>query len=493
MTLTARQVSAKSASGWPAGSKFAGPRRNEVNSRRSTAGGTRVSVLTRDCTGVEPGAAWSTGRLARPATASLLVAPMLLECVGLAGLQAALAQLSSPVMIPEQLMMSQLPGAGGFGHGLHNAWSSSTSQSHWRSSQDSTACPTVELRGAAGISPEIDCSNHQMVCAEPDEPQREVIPDLLLCECAEQCLLAPACTVIVYREERQRAYGLGSQCFLRSSCARAQKHISDTHCSFSAAVTHGDELAARIHQLHGQLGVFPAALQAEAEILAVQLRLQPPSVMQLLRRPTSTPRHCGPPWKSHGLPSSWRNESGLVAWWDVHFGANQRGSKRSGGTTGSRGQDDCDPTRDLLAVLVPVTSRRTNATLGIASVPLLQILVPSLLRTLYLSDDIAEPAAAAHAETGSNAEDDGHNSLDYVLMIGFDEGDTLWVSALKCRCASSFKLSFVKTHTPLSHAVTVYLRPGHTRGASETSGADARRGGSPFFAHICSPQRAHQS
>ena len=360
---------------------------------------------------------------------------MLLEHVGLAGLQASLAQLSSPVMIPEQLMMSQLPGAGGFGH--HNALMASTSQvAHWRSSQDSRACPTVELRGIAGISTEIDCSNHQTACAEPGEPQHEVIPDLLLCECAEQCLLAPDCAVMMYREERQRAYGLGSQCFLRSSCTHTQQFISDTHCSFVAAVTHGDELAARIHQLHGQLGVFPSALEAEAEILAVQLRLQPPRETQVLHRSMSTPRHCGSPWKSRELQSSWPKESGLVAAWDVDIGAPTHGSERSGDNTDSRGKADCDPTRELLAVLVPVTSRRTNTSFGIASVPLLQILVPSLLRTLYLSDDtIMEPAAATQAETGSNAGDNGRNSLNYVLMIGFDEGDALWVSAHKCRCA----------------------------------------------------------
>jgi hypothetical protein len=340
--------------------------------------------------------------------------------------------------MPEQLMMTQLPGATPmFGHGNHDALMYGSSP-QWRSSQDITACPTVELRSVLGISPKIDCGSDQTVCAEHDEPQ-QVIPDLLLCECAERCLLDPACTVMVYREERMRAYGLGSQCVLHSSCESTQKRFSEKHCSFVAAVTHGDELAARIEQLHGQLGVFPTALQAEVEVLAVQLRLQSPPATQLSEKPMhELPKQCEPPWNAGDLPSSWPEQSGLVASWAVHSGPTKNDSESIGSSIGSNDQDGCEPSRPLLAILVPVTSRHTNTSLGIESAPLLQILVPSLLRTLYLSNDTAAAAAAAAARTAWNPHRTHSDSLDYVLMIGFDEGDAAWVSTISYtdRCGS---------------------------------------------------------
>ena len=83
-----------------------------------------------------------------------------------------------------------------------------------------------------------------------------------------------------YREERLRAYGLGSQCFLHSSCKTTQRLFSETHCSFTAFVRQGDELAARIEQLHGKLGVFPTALQAEAS-LSIRYRPLPQKLQEL--------------------------------------------------------------------------------------------------------------------------------------------------------------------------------------------------------------------
>ena len=336
------------------------------------------------------------------------------------------ATLLGSSMIPEQLMMSQLPGAAQmFGHGGNqNAWIYDSRVPLWQSSQDSTACPTVELRSVPGISPTIDCSSDQKICAEIDEPL-QVIPDLLLCECAERCLLDPGCTVLVYLEERMRAYGLGSRCVLRSSCGSTQKHFSETHCSFVAAVTHGDELVARIEQLRGKLGLFPTAMQAEAEILAVQLRLQSPPATKLPAKPMVLPQRCELPWKARGLSSDWPEQSGLVASWAVYFGGSKNDSERIGSRIGSDDKGDCTPSRSSLAILVPVTSRRTNTSLGIESVPLLQILVPSLLRTLCLSNDIAvSPAEEAALDTHPSA-------LNYILMIGFDEGDEVWVSTLR--------------------------------------------------------------
>ena len=214
-----------------------------------------------------------------------------------------------------------------------------------------------------------------------------------------------------YREERLRGYGLGSQCFLHSSCKTTQRLFSETHCSFTAFVRRGDELAARIEQLHGKLGVFPTALQAEAQVLEVQLRLHPPGPAEKSSRSQmELQQHCDPPWRARGLPSSWPQKSGLVASSVVHFSRD----KNSSDSIGDRYHGHCDSSRSLLALLVPVTSRHTNTSLGIVSAPLLQILVPSLVRTLYLSN------STAAAKT---------KPLNYVLMIGFDEGDVLWVGA----------------------------------------------------------------
>lgn len=341
------------------------------------------------------------------------------------GTQVVLAQLLGGPIMPEQLMMSQMPGAKPvFGGG--NPTEVLTSVPHWQSSQVATVCSNVELRSVAGIPPGTDCGDRHVVCAVLDEP-KTVIEDLLLCECAEHCLLDRGCTVMEYREERLRAYGLGSQCFLHSSCKATRNHFSDTHCSYTAAVKRGDELESRIHQLHGELGVFPTALHAEAEVLSVQLRLHPPPPIQLpLVQPTQRLEQCEPLWEGIGLPSSWPAESGLVASFDVHF-RHTNSSNTTGGNTGRLTDGKCDPSRSLLAIMVPVTSRWTNTSLGLASVPLLQILVPSLLRTLYLSGSTA---------TSPNVTVENHNhktsaQLNYVLMIGFDEDDPLWVRVLR--------------------------------------------------------------
>ena len=483
------------------------------------------------------------------------------------------------VPVPEQWLAQLQPGAGFlFGHldpqaallGVEPAESP-----RWESSQSPTACPAVRLRGVGGIPPRIDCSGVHTTC-EPSEDQQPSpaagVPDLLLCECAELCLADASCTAMQYVEERHRAYGLGSQCFMYTACEDTRVQHSSTHCSFTAAVTYVDELTARIQRLHGRLGVFPTALQAEGEILALQLRLRAPHRRPARRRQLPVEHREPPPWLSsyrRRLPGGWTEESGLVVAQTVNLGdGSGTGNIDSSSSEGSGGNDDdnddeeegdeehkeeeeeaeeddeeeeegCGSEGDgrpppLLAVLVPVTSRQTNTSLGaicekrlftllktdegtdhlprraldkherrsfengattsagIASVPLLQIMLPSLLRTLLLSDTTAaaraEVAAAAAATAtataaaaaalaaveggqfegvataaGSNRPDfsdedasegagsssssssssmtaspkratqavaaagsDCRAELEYVLMVGFDEGDQLW-------------------------------------------------------------------
>ena len=331
--------------------------------------------------------------------------------------------------VPEQWQqqLGMMPSAEAFTFGGPLAASASLAAlygSGGGSQQTGERCPWVRWRAVPDIPAVSHCLGSSggssgggggdgavRVC---DEQHLVSAPDLLLCECAELCLEEPACTVMQYKEERGRAYGLGSTCSLYESCEHTRLYTDHhageaaqpTFCFHIAEVTPADEMTMRIHRLHGRLGVYPTALAAETEILQLQLKLRggkqrqqtnasaraPPPLRRSAPQPAAGER-CEP-WRR--VAAGWAEQSGLVVSQTVYAGP--RDAAAGGG---------CRP---LLALLVPVTSRQTNTSMngGIAAAPLLQILLPSLLRTLRLSDR-------------SDAD-----ALDYVLAIGFDEGDALW-------------------------------------------------------------------